>query len=102
MEFEPYKMDSFKELMNRAYNLGWYSGRKTLVTLKMDGEFEGFSGRASESWEQRFFVETEEVKGDGDKLVWPHIKVSGATVEEACKAALDRLDGRLADEDIPY
>ena len=52
MKYEPYNFDSFKELVAYAYNLGWYGGRKTLFNLKCEGDFEGWSGRASETWEQ--------------------------------------------------
>lgn len=91
MKYEPYKMDALKALMQRAYSLGWFAGRKNLVTISIESEFEGFSGRASESWEHRFVVHTEEVRGDGDKVIWPALMEYGETLEEACHKVLTKL-----------
>lgn len=79
MKYEPYKMDSFKELMVRGFNDGNYSGRKQLFKITMEGEFEGFSGRATESWEKRFIVET------------PDGIFKGETLEQACNKAVTNI-----------
>jgi hypothetical protein len=76
--------------MMYCYNIGWFGGSKTPLTIKMESEFEGFSGRASETWEQRFIVETEEIT-DGGKYLLKHVRAVGATLEEACSEALAAL-----------
>lgn len=72
MKYEPYNFDSLKKLVAQAYNDGGYSGRKKLLDIVIEGEFEGFSGRATEGWEKRVRVQF------GDKTVY------GETIEDAC------------------
>lgn len=69
MKYEPYNLDGFAELLRWAYRHGWYGGRKNLFKITMEGEFEGFSGRASETWEQRFIIETDEIRAGDGKLL---------------------------------
>jgi len=85
------KIDSWKKLMMKAYRLGWYGGRRSLINLSMKGDFEGWSGRASETWEHRFYITTEEIIGNG-KVIWPMINVDGKTLEEASVRALEKLE----------
>lgn len=85
-KYEPYNLDSFKELLHYAYNLGWYSGEKELFNIKCLGAFEGFSGRASEDWEQKFILTSEEIKTETRTI--PAIEVSGETIGELCDKAL--------------
>jgi hypothetical protein len=81
-EYDTYKMDSFKNLMQWAYTRGWYDNRLDLVTVVIQGEFEGFSGRASETWEQQFIVSICEVG-----RVKAH-SVKADTLEYACQQIL--------------
>ncbi len=90
MKYEPYNFDSFKELVAHAYNLGWYGGRKTLFNLKCEGDFEGWSGRASEDWEQRFTLTSEEIITDNGKK-YPALHIEGESVKEVCDKALKFL-----------
>lgn len=94
MKYEPYKMDSWTTLMQMAYRLGWYGGTRSLVNLQIKGAFEGWSGRASETWEQRFFITTEEIIADG-KVIWPGIAVEGETLEEASNKAINLINPHL-------
>ncbi len=84
---EHYNFDSFGELVKFAYNLGWYSGRKTLFNLKCEGEFEGWSGRASETWEQRFILTSEEIIFESNKKI-PALNITGKTIKEVCDKAM--------------
>ncbi len=90
MKYEPYNFDSFKQLVAHAYDLGWYSGRKTLFNLKCEGEFEGFKGRATEAWEQRFILTSEEILFENGKKV-PALNITGETIKEVCDKALKEL-----------
>ena len=58
--YKPYDFSSLQELMAICYNIGWYSGKHALFTIRMIGQFEGH-GRASESWEHDFYVDLAEV-----------------------------------------
>jgi hypothetical protein len=86
-KFEPYNFDSFKELVAYAYNLGMYGGKKNLFTIKCEGEFEGFSGRATETWEQKFTLTTDEIKFENGKII-PPISIEGKSIKEVCDKAL--------------
>jgi hypothetical protein len=85
IKYEPYKMDSFKDLMQWAYMQGWYIHRLDLVTVKIQGEFEGFSGRASETWEHQFVVSTCDVGK------YKSHTATGETIEDACAKILAEL-----------
>ncbi len=86
--YEPYKMDAFKKLLNWGYLQGWYLGKKELVKVTMLGAFEGFSGKASETWENRFIVEICDIP----ELHIEHHVTNGETLDEACKAMLIFLE----------
>lgn len=88
-KFEPYNFDSFHKLVNYAYSLGWYSGTKTLFNIKCEGAFEGFSGRASETWEQRFTLTSDEIIIEDKK--YPALNISGKSIKEICDKALVEL-----------
>lgn len=87
-EYEPYRLDAFRNLMQWAFRLGWYGGERNLITVRMNGKFEGYSGRASETWEQQFLVENCEIPDIGIKA---HVAV-GETLEEACSKLLAMLE----------
>ncbi len=90
MKYEPYNFDSFRELLSHAHNLGWYSGSKVLFNIKCEGDFEGWSGRATETWEQRFTLTSEEIKTGSGKTI-PAINVYGETIKEVCDKALKAI-----------
>jgi len=90
MSYEPYNFDSFKDLVFYAYNLGWYGGRKILFNLKCEGEFEGFTNRATETWEQQFTLTSDEITLSDEKFI-PAINVTGRTVKEVCDKAMSLL-----------
>lgn len=86
-KYEPYNYSSLEKLMQYFYSKGWYSGTLDLLTIKMQGGFEAFSGRACETWEHRFIASNCSI---------PEIKiesheVSGKTLEDACKKLLQVL-----------
>ena len=90
-------MDNFKKLVWRAEQLAWYGGQRTLFTLRLKGEFEGFRKdmRATEDWEHRVFLESEEIMNGDGKVIWPHISVDGDDVEEAAEKALLLIEGLI-------
>jgi hypothetical protein len=89
---EPYRMDRFKLLMQRAYQMGWYPGKQDLLKVTMQGAFEGYSGRSTETWEQRFFVEFKKPAGD-DETKYPEriLTADAATLDEACQQILSQI-----------
>ena len=91
--YEPYNFSSFEQLIRYGYTLGWYGGRKKLFVLTLEGEFEGFSGRASETWEQRFTLESDLI--ETDNYIIPAIHISGKSVEEVCSQALKIINNVL-------
>jgi len=88
MGYEPYKTDNFLKIMQWAYDKGWYLHCLDLITVKMQGAFEGFSGRASETWEHRFIVSNCEIPELGIKS---HEAV-GETLDNACYWLLDQIN----------
>jgi len=92
--YEPYNLDSFKKLLHYAHSLGWYSGKRTLFNLKCEGSFEGWTGRATEDWEQRFTLTSEEILLQNGKKI-PALDIVGKSVKEVCEQALVAL-GEIA------
>jgi len=64
-----------QNLISMLIGMGWYVGKPDLLTLKIEGEFEGFYGKASESWEHRFSLEISEIHFDGKEF--PGFKAVG-------------------------
>lgn len=56
---------------------GWYGGTHTFVDIKLEGGFEAFSGRASETWEYRWVINTIAV----DELCLPNLTYKGKRFE---------------------
>ena len=86
-----YNLDSLNQLLTFYHLLAWYGERKTLLNLKFEGEFEGFTGRASEGWEHRFILTSDEIKIENGKII-PRIKIIGKTVDEVCSKAIKLLN----------
>jgi hypothetical protein len=84
-------MSYWQILMSKALSLGWYTGRKDLITITIKGEFEGWSGRATECWEHRFFITSEKIVSTTGEVLLTEINVEGKTLEEASMKALEAL-----------
>jgi hypothetical protein len=74
MDLKDYK--GYNGLHKLIVNQGWYGGKLKLV-LETECAFEGFSGRASETWENRTSIEV--ISPEGCKI--PSIKVVGKTYQ---------------------
>lgn len=87
--YQPYCFGSVKELMLIAFRGGNYGGKPDLLKITMQGAFEGWSGRASETWEHRFFVEFR-IPGGNFESKHPErfYKAEGETLEQACAKIL--------------
>ncbi|MBN1637335.1 MAG: hypothetical protein JW866_00080 [Ignavibacteriales bacterium] len=46
-----------KELERYFVKMGWYDKTREFLTIKLEGGFEAFSGRASETWEYRWVIQ---------------------------------------------
>lgn len=68
-------MEHFEALYREIVRRGWYTGKLTL-NVETVGAFEGFSGRASETWE---YQTTIAVAYSHDQVNYPPIKVVGNT-----------------------
>ncbi len=90
MEYEPYKMDSFIELLQKAYNAGWYGGIYELITVKVECGFEhNLRNRSSEGWDTIFIVEVPDLTNDHGSLIFKKDIQRAETLEEACRKILD-------------
>jgi hypothetical protein len=81
-------------LEKKLRNYSWYSGESDLLILKIEGEFEGFYGRASESWENRYSLEIGKI--NFTKNPFPGYKVVGRRYnkswDDLAKQALDWIE----------
>lgn len=91
-EYNPYIFYSLKFLLSYYYNLGNYSGVRELFKISVNGGFEAFSRRATETWELQFKLTTEEIVLEGGKVI-PAIEVTGETLDEVAYKALKILRG---------
>jgi hypothetical protein len=59
------------ELINYLVSLGWFSGTLE-ANINIKNAFEGFSGRASETWESKITFQTKGIKkSENDWLIPP-------------------------------
>lgn len=91
--YNPYKIEAFLRLIHKAFDYGWYPGSVDLLQVRMVGAFEGFSGRASETWEHRFYVTFRIPAGD-NKETHPERVYSayGDTLDEASSKVLEQIE----------
>jgi hypothetical protein len=66
-----------KELERHFTQMGWYGGTHDFMTIRLEGGFEAFSGRASETWEYRWVIMTHQ----HPKLGIPEMIVKGKRFE---------------------
>ena len=88
MNYEPYNLESLKEVLKKAYMAGNFSGEKRHFALECFGSFEGYSGRATETWEVQFRLTDSEGR-----------TFTGHTPKEACDKALAEKDSVSAKEE---
>ncbi len=86
--YEPYETTSFLRLLNFFYCIKGYSGVPDLISIKMQGGFEAFSGRTTFDWEHRFVVTTAAI--ESSRL--PSFTASANTLENACSKILKELE----------
>jgi hypothetical protein len=96
-------MENLKLLERKVANQGWFGGELQLkITLK--NQFEGYYGRASESWETQ--VEIEIVAPNNQSMTdtqIPNIKVTGnrfQTIEDVAAIVLRQWNQMKQNEKI--
>ena len=85
-----YLYPNFTKLIARLRNLGWYSKERQLLSFRMLGAFEGYSGRASETWEHKYEMKIEGIEEIG---LLPIHKI-GYDLEKMSIEILKELDGQ--------
>ena len=86
-------MENLKRLINKVSGAGWFGGELNL-SINIYNSFEGYYGRASETWETSIVIESNEVK-NFDKVVFPAIKVVGKrheTIDNIARRFLEELE----------
>lgn len=79
-------MDNLLELERFIRQQGWFGGTLELV-ITLKSAFEGFSGRASETWEQQVTIEIK----SPDKKICPDVKLvskEAEWIDDVAKRAL--------------
>jgi len=87
-----------KDLERYFTQKGWYSGTHAFLTMKLEGGFEAFSGRASETWEYRWVVAVLE----NIEMEIPSVIVKGKrfeTLDEVCDKVLKELRSKEPKKD---
>jgi hypothetical protein len=85
-----YLCSMLKDLERHFSQMGWYSGTHTFIDFRLEGGFEAFSGKASETWEYRWVVT---VLGN-QELQIPAIIVKGKyheSLDDVCDRTLKEL-----------
>lgn len=81
-----------KELERYFNSLGWYAGTHDFMEIKLEGGFEAFSGRASETWEYRWVINIP--ANDKLKMPIPEITVKGRrfeSLDDVAKTVINKL-----------
>lgn len=82
-------MSDFERFVHFFRSLGLYSStHRPLWSLRMEGAFEGWTGKATEDMEHRYFIEVHEFF----QFQIPSIRVDGKSVEEVSANALQEIE----------
>lgn len=87
-----------KDLEKYFTQKGWYSGTHPFVSIRLEGGFEAFSGKASETWEYRWVV----CIHANLEMDIPAIMVKGKVYEnldDICAAVLAQLQQNTKDKE---
>ena len=100
MKYNPYDFSEVTKLLQYFYSLGWYSKTLDLLTITMQGGFEAFTGRASETWEHRFIARNCAIP----ELDIEAHEAHGTTIGDACRELrniIEQADKRLQADASP-
>jgi hypothetical protein len=75
-------MENFRELQRFVSGLGWFTGTMELK-VSLQNQFEGFYGKASESWEKQVTIEVI----SSDEKLCPNIKITGKQYDDIDKVS---------------
>lgn len=90
MENDYFKSNSLATILRKIHGLGFYKSVPEVMNIRVRNAFEGFSGRASETWETQYEIEMFEVISDNGTVIIPADSQKGRTMEEACHKILAR------------
>jgi len=82
------------ELSRHFTSRGWYSGTHPFLSLRLEGGFEAFSGKASETWEYRWIIYVHE----NIEIGIPALTVRGNVYETLDQLADRTLDMLITEE----
>jgi hypothetical protein len=86
---EYHNFDGLSALLVRIYGLGFYGSKSSeIMTIRVRNAFEGFSGRASETWETQFEVEVIDCISENGRTIIKADRQTGRTLNEACQKIL--------------
>lgn len=100
MKYNPYDFSEVAKLLQYFYSLGWYSNTLDLLTIIMQGGFEAFTGRASETWEHWFIARNCAIP---ELHIEAH-EAHGATIGDACRELrniIEQANKRLQSDASP-
>ena len=78
------------DLERHFTNKGWYAGTHVFLTISLEGGFEAFSGRATETWEYRWVIHIK----PNEILCIPELKYEGKRnekLDDCCDKILKTL-----------
>jgi hypothetical protein len=87
-----------KDLEQYFIHRGWYSGTHPFLSIRLEGGFEAFSGRASETWEYRWVVGVHA----NLEMEIPAIMVKGnvyQSLDDICADVLAQLKQNIKDKE---
>lgn len=84
-----------KELERHFTTRGWYDGTRAFMSIRLEGGFEAFSGKASETWEYRWVITIYE----NLELQIPGLIVRGKVYNETLDQLADRTLKLLISEE---
>ena len=82
-------MENLKQLQQFVRGTGWYSGTLKL-TIELKCKFEGFYGKASETWESQVLIEL----SSPDEKMFPNVKVLGKryeSIDDVAKIVMQQI-----------
>lgn len=82
-----------EKLLKKVHSLGWYSGELN-IQIGIKQAFEGFSGRASETWETVYTFNSNEIKNIKGDILFPKLSLQ-SQVYEPFEIFIEKIEALL-------
>lgn len=70
-----------EKIISKVENAGWFGG-ELKAEIKIRRRFEGYHGRASETWETEYEFSSTEIKSNNGTIIFPSLCIKSGRFEK--------------------